>query len=226
MESERTPRPLVRRRERPRARQLQERLLASATGLFYRFGIAAVSVDEIVRAAGVAKPALYRYFASKEHLVAACVQADAHRALDGLSKALADGGPGPLDAVRAVARYFCDEISAGRPYGLLAVHAACAAHDADGARLEVARTVLAELTRVVTPIAGHRSGLVAQHLLLLILGAGAASRIVGPRVGQDMLNAAVQQLFTTPNAAQPVSPDQGLNKRRARKPPGAPVVIS
>ncbi len=48
-----------------------DRIRASARELFYREGIRAVGVDEIVHRAGVTKPSLYRSFASKDELAAA-----------------------------------------------------------------------------------------------------------------------------------------------------------
>ena len=48
-----------------------DRILAVARDMFYRVGIRAVGVDEIVRQAGVTKPSLYRSFASKDELAAA-----------------------------------------------------------------------------------------------------------------------------------------------------------
>jgi len=47
-----------------------ERIRESARDLFYRQGIRAVGVDEIVTRAGVTKPSLYRSFPSKDELVA------------------------------------------------------------------------------------------------------------------------------------------------------------
>ena len=47
-----------------------ERILRSARDLFYREGIRAVGVDEIVAQAGVTKPSLYRAFPSKDELAA------------------------------------------------------------------------------------------------------------------------------------------------------------
>jgi len=52
---------------RPRA---AERILGVARDLFYRQGIRAIGVDEIVRQAGVTKPSLYRSFSSKDELAA------------------------------------------------------------------------------------------------------------------------------------------------------------
>jgi AcrR family transcriptional regulator len=48
-----------------------ERVLEAARELFYREGIRAVGVDEIVSHAGVTKPSLYRSYASKDELAAA-----------------------------------------------------------------------------------------------------------------------------------------------------------
>ncbi|RUM97797.1 TetR/AcrR family transcriptional regulator [Pseudaminobacter arsenicus] len=54
-------------RPSPRA---AERILEVARNLFYRQGIRAIGVDEIVRRAGVTKPSLYRSFSSKDELAA------------------------------------------------------------------------------------------------------------------------------------------------------------
>jgi AcrR family transcriptional regulator len=48
-----------------------DRIRKTARELFYREGIRAVGVDEIVSRAGVTKPSLYRSFASKDELAAA-----------------------------------------------------------------------------------------------------------------------------------------------------------
>lgn len=55
------------RQSPPRA---AERILEVARNLFYRQGIRAIGVDEIVRRAGVTKPSLYRSFSSKDELAA------------------------------------------------------------------------------------------------------------------------------------------------------------
>ena len=47
-----------------------EKILGVARDLFYRQGIRAIGVDEIVRRAGVTKPSLYRSFPSKDELAA------------------------------------------------------------------------------------------------------------------------------------------------------------
>ncbi len=47
-----------------------DRILGTARALFYKHGIRAIGVDEIVRQAGVTKPSLYRSFSSKDELAA------------------------------------------------------------------------------------------------------------------------------------------------------------
>jgi AcrR family transcriptional regulator len=54
----------------PGPQRASERIQDSARELFYRQGIRAVGVDEIVSRAGVTKPSLYRTFPSKDELAA------------------------------------------------------------------------------------------------------------------------------------------------------------
>lgn len=51
--------------------EVRERILATASSLFYRQGVRAVGVDQVVEAAGVAKTSLYRHFRTKDDLIAA-----------------------------------------------------------------------------------------------------------------------------------------------------------
>jgi AcrR family transcriptional regulator len=50
---------------------VRERILETASGLFYRRGVRAVGVDLVVEEAGVAKTSLYRHFRTKDDLIAA-----------------------------------------------------------------------------------------------------------------------------------------------------------
>jgi AcrR family transcriptional regulator len=57
--------------EAPGQVDVRERILETASELFYRRGVRAVGVDLIVEAAGVAKTSLYRHFRTKDDLIAA-----------------------------------------------------------------------------------------------------------------------------------------------------------
>lgn len=53
---------------------LREHILATASALFYRQGVRAVGVNLVVETADVAKTSLYRYFRTKDDLIAAFLQ--------------------------------------------------------------------------------------------------------------------------------------------------------
>jgi AcrR family transcriptional regulator len=52
----------------------RERILSTASDLFYRQGIHATGIDEVIEKSGVAKATLYNHFESKEALVAAALE--------------------------------------------------------------------------------------------------------------------------------------------------------
>ena len=56
---------------RPKRRSASDRLLQAANDLFYKQGIRAVGVDQIVKTANVAKISMYRAFPSKDDLIVA-----------------------------------------------------------------------------------------------------------------------------------------------------------
>jgi AcrR family transcriptional regulator len=55
---------------------VRDRILDTATDLFYQEGVRAVGVDLVVARSGVAKTSLYRHFATKDDLVAAVLERD------------------------------------------------------------------------------------------------------------------------------------------------------
>src|SRR3954462_11809561 len=70
-----------------------ERILTTASDLFYREGARAVGVDEIVARAGATKPSLYRAFRSKDALIAAYLQGQSAHAWS-YFEAAAEAHPG------------------------------------------------------------------------------------------------------------------------------------
>ncbi|MCU1439721.1 MAG: TetR family transcriptional regulator [Rhodoglobus sp.] len=65
-----------RRAKTVRVSEPRERLLATASGLFYREGIHSVGVDRILDAANVTRATFYRHFPGKEDLVQAYLEAE------------------------------------------------------------------------------------------------------------------------------------------------------
>jgi AcrR family transcriptional regulator len=93
--------------------EARDRLLGTATGLFYADGIRAVGVDRVIAEAKVTRATLYRHFPSKDDLIVAYLtQAD--EAIRARLEAARAQGASPDDVVRAVAQTIVDDIrSAG-----------------------------------------------------------------------------------------------------------------
>src|SRR3979490_738262 len=53
---------------------LRDKILETASDLFYKQGVRAVGVDLVVEKAGVAKTSLYRHFGTKDDLIAAFLE--------------------------------------------------------------------------------------------------------------------------------------------------------
>lgn len=86
-----------------------DRILATASALFYEEGIRAIGVDTIVERSGVSKTSLYRLFSSKDALIAA-VAAEQDRQFwawwDRLAERHAEDPQGQLVAIlKGVAKY-------------------------------------------------------------------------------------------------------------------------
>ena len=67
----------------------EERILTAALGLIGRRGVRRLGMQEIAEAAGVSRGTLYRYFPSKEHVLAGAADYDSARFSSGLDAALA-----------------------------------------------------------------------------------------------------------------------------------------
>ena len=91
-----------------RSRATRERLLAHARALFGARGYAAVGTEEIVRAAGVTRGALYHQFRDKEALFAAVVEAVEAETTARVAAGAASAA-GPLDELRVGCSAFLAE---------------------------------------------------------------------------------------------------------------------
>ncbi|WP_353813461.1 TetR/AcrR family transcriptional regulator [Agromyces sp. SYSU T00266] len=116
----------------------RERLLATASELFYREGIHSVGVDRIVGEAGVTRATFYRHFPSKEDLVEAYLgveDANIRAAFDAAEAA----GAAPRELVGLVIDGLADDIARHHTRGCPFINAAAEYPDADsGVRRAVA----------------------------------------------------------------------------------------
>ncbi|HTJ34668.1 MAG TPA: helix-turn-helix domain-containing protein [Dactylosporangium sp.] len=183
----------------------RERILASAAALFYRHGVRAVGMNQVIEAAGCGKNLLYTHFPSKNDLVAAYLRASRDER-DRSSAAAAAGIPAEDAAGRLLA--FVAEIAAtvARPEFVGCAFRRYLAEfpqdEGDAAR--VARDYLsdtrAHVDRLVTALGVSDPGRLADRIWLVIEGLyGTAGRADAAAAGATATNL-VEEMIT---AARP-----------------------
>jgi AcrR family transcriptional regulator len=168
--------------EAPR-KTASQRVFETARELFYRRGVRAVGIDEIVAEAGVTKPSLYRAFASKDALVAACLEESAKEGRMELDAVMAKTPDDPREQLRGIMRHYGEKMTRpdfrGCPMSNTAVEFPEPGH--------LGRTVLEEckagmhtrLAEVTRRMPIDDPDALADGLMLIIEGAMASHHIFG-----------------------------------------------
>ncbi|MFD7311897.1 TetR/AcrR family transcriptional regulator [Promicromonospora sp. NPDC059942] len=110
--------------------EARERLLRTASELFYAEGIHVVGVDRIVAAAGVTRATFYRHFPGKEDLVEAYLgveDTNLRAALDGAQGATDD----PVELVGLIIQGIAEDVARHHTRGCPFINAAAEYPDAD-----------------------------------------------------------------------------------------------
>jgi AcrR family transcriptional regulator len=174
----------------------RERVLETASRLFYREGIRAVGVDRIAAEADVSKMTLYRHFATKDDLVVAVLEARDGPARAALAAAMESVGNNPRGRLLApfamLERWFASPGFRGCPF----MNASLELHDPDHpARAVAARHKAA--TRDAFARAAERAGFteayagsLADQLAVLFDGAIAQAQTRDPRTAARAARAA------------------------------------
>jgi AcrR family transcriptional regulator len=87
----------------------EDRILNATLRLLARRGVRRLGMQEVSEAAGVSRGTLYRYFPSKDHLLAAMAVHDEQRFTNGLTLALASATE-PVERIEALVAYAFDYI--------------------------------------------------------------------------------------------------------------------
>lgn len=80
----------------------RERILRTASDLFYRFSVHSVGIDRIIAESGVAKMTFYKHFPSKANLVATYLRHKSAQWFQMLKTATEQPGLSPLERVLAI----------------------------------------------------------------------------------------------------------------------------
>jgi len=149
---------MVYRRTEKVVRRLAQRhaaIIEAARAAASESGMAAVQIAPVAERAGIAAGTVYRYFPSKNDLVAALVAAVSEAEIDAMRRA-ADAAPGPLSALAATMATFAARALAQRRLAW-AVIAESVDADADQVRVVYRRALAAEIEMRVN--AAIRAGL-------------------------------------------------------------------
>lgn len=119
----------------PKVSEARERLLSTATRLFYEEGINGVGVDKVLAEAGVTRATMYRHFPGKEALVVAYLQHE-DAVIRGLFAAAGEEaartGAGPQELLGMVIEGVAQDATRLHTRGCPFINASAEFSDADG----------------------------------------------------------------------------------------------
>jgi AcrR family transcriptional regulator len=156
-------------------------VVGSAGRLFYRYGVSAVTVDDVAAAAGRSKPTVYRHFRTKEDLVDAYL-ADRHTSLGAdVERRLARAARG--SKVRSVFEWLAEFLTDASFRGCGFVRALAETGGADPRVAERARArktwLLERLQEAAADDCACHPARLAGQLLVLIEGATTVAYVLG-----------------------------------------------
>lgn len=186
--------------EIPSNESVRERILRTARDLFYREGVRAVGVDTVVAQSGVAKTSLYRWFPSKDALIAAVLEEEARYRWAGWDKTRERAGSEPREAMRAqlrgIARFVSNTAYRGCPFMNVTAEFADPQHPARVVALEVCNELRKRMRALVGAIPSLRDPeVLTDQLVLLIDGAMCSAHMMGADGPQRQLISAADALI-------------------------------
>ena len=158
----------------------RQRIFEVAADLFYRKGIRAVGVEEIVKTADVAKISLYRHFESKDALIVAYLENRNDRFWRDWDERFSQFEPDPRRQLREITVYLAQRTTQTSYRGCPFINYAAEFPDRSHPGHRVAEANKQEwrkrLRRLADALGGPRPRQLADGLMLLIEGAYAISQ--------------------------------------------------
>lgn len=179
--------------------EARERLLSTASRLFYAEGLHAVGIDRIIATAGVTRATMYRHFPSKDDLVVAYLTRgdEAIRARVGAARADSESTD---EAVLAVARFVADDIQGPGFRGCAFLNAAAEfpdpAHPVHQAVLRHRAWFLSTMIELFSGTGKPDPGPAGRHFVMLRDGAMTAGSLTDPALVCETFLRGVDGLLT------------------------------
>ncbi|RBP16764.1 TetR family transcriptional regulator [Roseiarcus fermentans] len=176
------------------AKRARDRVFDVASDLFYRKGVHAVGVDEIVKEAGVAKISLYRSFASKDALVVAYLEQRGRTFLHHWDETFAQYHDNPRAQLQAIMTYIAERTTEAGYRGCPFINFCAEFPDASHPGRRIARAakeaMFERFLHISEALPAPQPRDLANALLLLVEGAYAISQTYGggtDGVGQSLV---------------------------------------
>ena len=191
--------PAAARESAPDAPDVRQRILDTASTLFYERGVRAVGVDLVVEASGVAKTSLYRHFRTKDDLVVAFLEREDlafWRQWDEVAARHAGDAAGELDAhLRWIGKRLARANYRGCPQINVAAEFAEADHPARGVSRQHMQALRRRLTELARQAGAARPGELAAQLGVLVNGAFVSAAMLAPDEATRVLLASGRALL-------------------------------
>jgi len=179
--------------------EVRDRILRTASALFYQRGVRAVGVDLVVEEAGVAKTSLYRHFRTKDDLIAAFLQREDEDFWNRWSRVTELHKTDPVAELEAHLDWIAERVGRPNYRGCPQLNVAAEFPDSDHPARRVASAHKKELRRRLNGIAERlrvkRPDELAGQLSLLINGAFVSSQILSPGEAAPLLRATAHALI-------------------------------
>ena len=186
-----------------RKRPAAEKVLRSASDLFYRNGIAATGVDTIVEHAGVSKRTLYNNFGSKDELVAAYLRDRDERwraSLEEITNRYVDPKEQLLATFEAYGEWLVGDDYRGCAFINAASEIADPDHPARAVALSHKKGVQEHLASLAAQAGLQEPETLAEELLLLLEGAAVTASMRKSHEPLDTARSAARSLVDRSNA--------------------------
>ncbi len=186
-----------------RKRPAAEKVLRSASDLFYRNGVAATGVDTIVEHAGVSKRTLYNNFGSKDELVAAYLRDRDERwraSLEEITNRYEDPEERLLATFEAYGEWLVGDDYRGCAFINAASEIADPDHPARAVALSHKKGVQEHLASLAAQAGLQEPETLAEELLLLLEGAAVTASMRKSHEPLDTARSAARSLVDRSNA--------------------------
>ncbi|MBX4894785.1 TetR/AcrR family transcriptional regulator [Rhizobium bangladeshense] len=183
----------------PALNEIRDRILETASELFYHRGVRAVGVDLVVEQSGVAKTSLYRHFGSKDDLIAAFLERedlDFWSTWDRVTERHTDDAMAELDAHF---EWIGERVGRDNYRGCPQINTAAEFPEAGHPARKVAEAHMREMRRRLKVIAGALAvaapDRLAGQLAVLINGAFVSMQVFEPGEATGLLRDAAHALI-------------------------------